>query len=122
MTKQRRRDDEVDSSQKKEKKERIKSDWTEVIEISDSSWLFANSADIKPDLVRNLRGISEEIWSAKELHELGYQKYGNETMYSGHTGKIKIVPLSPYPETRRPWAPACFLPAKILSSCAMHHI
>ena len=34
---------------------------------------------------------------AKELHELGYQKYGNETMYSGHTGKIKIAPLSPYP-------------------------
>ena len=81
---------------------------------------IANRAD--QDLVRNSRGISEEIWIAKELHELGYQKYGNETMYSGHTGKIKIVPLSPYPETRRPWAPACFLPAKILSSCAMHHI
>ena len=56
---------------------------------------IANRAD--QDLVRNSRGISEEIWIAKELHELGYQKYGNETMYSGHTGKIKIVPLSPYP-------------------------
>ena len=43
---------------------------------------IANRAD--QDLVRNSRGISEEIWIAKELHELGYQKYGNETMYSGH--------------------------------------
>jgi DNA-directed RNA polymerase II subunit RPB2 len=24
---------------------------------------------------------------AKELHSLGYQKYGNETLYSGHTGR-----------------------------------
>ena len=57
MTKQGRGDDEVDEPKQIEK---IKSDRTEVIEICDSSWLIANRAD--QDLVRNSRGISEEIW------------------------------------------------------------
>ena len=52
-----RGDDEVDEPKQIEK---IKSDRTEVIEICDSSWLIANRAD--QDLVRNSRGISEEIW------------------------------------------------------------
>ena len=57
MTKQGRGDDEVDEPKQIEI---IKSDRTEVIEICDSSWLIANRAD--QDLVRNSRGISEEIW------------------------------------------------------------
>ena len=57
MTKQGRGDVEVDEPKQIE---RIKSDRTEVIEICDSTWRIANRAD--QDLVRNSRGISEEIW------------------------------------------------------------